>query len=89
MFGFLKKIFGTAQERLVKKYFKVIPSILAWEEKYQSLTDDELRAKTVEFIASASKKKIMFFKIVIFQEYANLKYLIVKQVKMLLSFSIA
>lgn len=49
MFGFLKKIFGTAQERLVKKYFKIVPSINAWEQKYQSLTDDELRAKTVEF----------------------------------------
>ena len=49
MFGLLKKIFGTAQERLVKKYFKMVAEVNTWEEKFQSLTDEELKAKTVEF----------------------------------------
>lgn len=49
MFGLLKKIFGSAQERLVKKYFKLVPAINECEVKYQSLSDDELRAKTKEF----------------------------------------
>jgi preprotein translocase subunit SecA len=49
MFGFLKKLFGTAQERLVKKYFKIVPEINAWEQKYQALSDEELKLKTQEF----------------------------------------
>lgn len=49
MFGLLKKIFGTAQSRLLKKYGKLVREVNAWEEKYQSLSDDELKAKTTEF----------------------------------------
>ncbi|MCP5492204.1 MAG: preprotein translocase subunit SecA [Chlamydiales bacterium] len=49
MFGLIKKIFGTAQSRLVKRYFKIVKEINAEEEKLQSLSDDELRAKTAEF----------------------------------------
>lgn len=49
MFGFIKKIFGTAQTRIIKKYWKLVPKINAIEEAYQALSDDELRQKTLEF----------------------------------------
>lgn len=49
MFGFLKKFFGTAQGRLLKKYGKWVVEVNRWEEKYQSLSDAELQAKTQEF----------------------------------------
>ena len=49
MFGLLKKIFGTAQSRLLKKYSRLIPQINAWETRYQSLSDEEIRDKTLEF----------------------------------------
>lgn len=49
MFGFVKKIFGTAQSRLISKYAKIVAEVNRWEEKFQSLSDDEIRAKTQEF----------------------------------------
>lgn len=49
MFSFLKKLFGTAQERTVNRYFKIVKEVNQWEEKFQSLSDDELRAKTEAF----------------------------------------
>lgn len=49
MFGFVKKVFGTAQGRLLKKYGKVVAEVNRWEEKFQSLSDDEIRSKTAEF----------------------------------------
>ena len=49
MFGILKKVFGTHQSRLLKKYWRLVPQINAWEEKYQALSDEELRQKTAEF----------------------------------------
>ena len=49
MFGLLKKIFGTHQSRLLKKYWRLVPQVNEWEVKYQSLSDDELRLKTIEF----------------------------------------
>ncbi|MGK5594384.1 MAG: preprotein translocase subunit SecA [Parachlamydiaceae bacterium] len=49
MLGFLKKIFGTAQDRTVKRYFKIVHQVNEWDEKFKSLTDDELKAKTDEF----------------------------------------
>lgn len=49
MFGLLKRFFGTAQERLVKKYFKQVAHINKLEDELQNLTDDELRAKTEAF----------------------------------------
>lgn len=49
MFGILKKLFGTHQSRLLKKYWHLIPKVNAWEEKFQRISDDELRQKTVEF----------------------------------------
>lgn len=49
MFGFLKKVFGSAQDRQVRKYRKIVEEINRWDEEYKQLTDDELRAKTPEF----------------------------------------
>jgi preprotein translocase subunit SecA len=49
MFGFIKKIFGTAQDRTLRKYRKVSDQVNVWDEKFQSLDDDALRAKTSEF----------------------------------------
>lgn len=49
MFGFLKKIFGTAQDRQIRKYSKIVQQVNAWDETFKSLTDDELRNKTQEF----------------------------------------
>ncbi len=49
MFSLLKKIFGTHQSRLLKRYGRLVPQINAWEERYQGLSDAEIQAKTVEF----------------------------------------
>lgn len=38
------KIFGTRNDRLVKKYFKTIANINALESHYEPMTDDELKA---------------------------------------------
>lgn len=49
MLGFLKKIFGSAQDRLKRKYFKIVQEVNQWDNKFQSLSDEALRAKTQEF----------------------------------------
>ncbi|HSX11732.1 MAG TPA: preprotein translocase subunit SecA [Chlamydiales bacterium] len=49
MFGFIKKIFGTHQSRILKKYWQIVPQVNAWEAKFQKLSDDELIRKTAEF----------------------------------------
>lgn len=49
MFGFIKKLFGSAQDRQVRKFRKMVDEVNRWEEKFQSLSDDALRAKTNEF----------------------------------------
>jgi preprotein translocase subunit SecA len=49
MAGLIKKIFGTAQARSVKKYWKIVKDVNDWDDKYQTLSEDELREKTTEF----------------------------------------
>lgn len=49
MFGLVKKIFGTAQSRQVKRYQKIVKTINRIEEGYQSLSDDEVKGKVGEF----------------------------------------
>jgi preprotein translocase subunit SecA len=49
MFQFIKKIFGTQQTRTIKRYLKTVQAINQQELAYQSLSDDELKAKTLEF----------------------------------------
>ena len=55
MIAFLKKIFGTAQDRILRKYRKLVEQINTWELKYQSLSDEEIRNKTAEFKERLSK----------------------------------
>ena len=45
----LKKIFGSRNDRLVRKMSKRVKQINALEEQFKALSDDELKAKTVEF----------------------------------------
>ena len=49
MFGLLKKIFGTAQSRQIKKFQKIVKQINVIEEKYQALSDEDAQAKVQEF----------------------------------------
>ncbi len=49
MFGFLKKILGTKQDRDLKLYQVLVLEINKNFEEYQSLSNDDLRAKTLEF----------------------------------------
>ena len=50
MFGnFLKKVFGTKSKRDVKRMLPLVATINALEVSYQSLSDDELKNKTLEF----------------------------------------
>ena len=45
----VKKIFGSKSERDVKRLRPLVAKINALEESYQSLTDEQLKAKTQEF----------------------------------------
>ncbi|EDT43429.1 preprotein translocase subunit SecA [Burkholderia ambifaria] len=47
--GFLQKIFGSRNQRLVKQYQKTVATINALETQIEQLTDDQLRGKTDEF----------------------------------------
>ncbi len=49
MVSFIKKIFGTWQDRVVRKYRKIVKDINKLEEELQSLSDQQIRAKTDEF----------------------------------------
>jgi preprotein translocase subunit SecA len=51
MFGIIKKIFGTAQTRKLRKYRRVVDQINRIEKDYQSLTEEQLIGKTTEFKA--------------------------------------
>ena len=47
MIGFIKKLFGTKNERVVKRIeADLIPAVYAFEDALKGLTDDQLRAKT-------------------------------------------
>lgn len=49
MFDFLKKFFGTAQGRLLKKYEKIVRQVNEHETLLLTLSDDQIRQKTEEF----------------------------------------
>ena len=49
MANFLTRIFGSRNQRLVRQYAKTVKTINALEEGLQALSDDALKAKTVEF----------------------------------------
>jgi len=52
----LTKIFGTANERLIKRLVPIVAVINALEEDTKLLTDEQLRAKTVEFRARIAER---------------------------------
>ena len=52
---FLKSIFGSRNERLLKQYRKTVVQINALEPAIQQLSDEALRAKTDEFKARYQK----------------------------------
>ena len=47
--GIIKKIFGSANDRFVKKQYKIVEQINALEESFIALSDEELKNKTMEF----------------------------------------
>jgi preprotein translocase subunit SecA len=47
--GFLQKLFGSRNQRLVKQYQKTVAAINAFEPTIEKYTDKQLRAKTDEF----------------------------------------
>ncbi|WP_034410484.1 preprotein translocase subunit SecA [Derxia gummosa] len=49
MLGLVKKIFGSRNDRLLKQYRRTVAQINALEASIQPLSDDQLKAKTVEF----------------------------------------
>ena len=49
MFGFLKKIIGTKQDRDLAKYHALVAETNQHFEAYQALSNDDLRSKTLEF----------------------------------------
>ena len=52
----LTKIFGTANERLIKKLTPIVITISAMEPEIKKLSDEELKAKTAEFKARIAAK---------------------------------
>ncbi|WP_085314819.1 preprotein translocase subunit SecA [Derxia lacustris] len=49
MLGFVKKIFGSRNDRLLKQYRRTVADINALEASIQPLSDEQLKAKTGEF----------------------------------------
>src|SRR5690349_10681435 len=56
MFGFFKKVFGTKNERELKKLRPIVAGINEIELGLQKVGDDQLRAKTAEFKARLADK---------------------------------
>ncbi|MBO0859146.1 MAG: preprotein translocase subunit SecA [Chloracidobacterium sp.] len=52
----LTKVFGSANERLLKKLWPIVARINALEPEIKRLSDDELRAKTEEFKARIARR---------------------------------
>ncbi|HEY3839804.1 MAG TPA: hypothetical protein VGL72_24700, partial [Bryobacteraceae bacterium] len=50
------KIFGTNNERVVKRMLPTVAAIGEWEPKIQQLSDAELREKTTEFKARFAER---------------------------------
>lgn len=49
MLSLLKKIFGTAQTRTLKRYEKIVKEVNRLDKEYTSLSDEELQEKTSAF----------------------------------------
>src|SRR4051794_4800881 len=44
----LVKIFGSRNDRLLKRYWKIVEEIKTFEPKVRKMSDEELRARTLE-----------------------------------------
>ncbi len=53
--NFLTKLFGSRNDRLLKQYRKTVTRINAMEPDYEKLSDEQLRAKTLEFKERVAK----------------------------------
>ena len=49
MLDFLKKMLGAGNDAKLKKLEKTVDAVMALEEEYRALTDEQLQAKTAEF----------------------------------------
>ena len=49
MLSIARKIFGTANDRKIRRMNPIVESINALEPEFEALSDDALRAKTAEF----------------------------------------
>ena len=47
--GLISKLFGTRSEREIKKIQPIVDKILALEEEYKALSQEQLQGKTGEF----------------------------------------
>ena len=63
MLDIFKKIFGSRNDRELKRMAKIVAQVNSLESKYKSMTDDELRGKTKEFksllVSGTSLTKIL------------------------------
>src|SRR5580698_6529906 len=59
----LTKIFGSRNERLIKRYYKAVGQINAIEPKIQLLTDEQLRARTQEIRSGLISGKLQSIEI--------------------------
>jgi preprotein translocase subunit SecA len=57
--GFLRKLFGSSNERVIKGYRPRVDAINALEAEFAKLTDEQLRGKTVEFRAQLAAGKTL------------------------------
>ncbi|MBQ3293819.1 preprotein translocase subunit SecA [Candidatus Saccharibacteria bacterium] len=55
---FLQGIFGDAQKKILKRYYKRSQEITKLEPKFEKLSDDELKAKAAELKEKAKKKSL-------------------------------
>ena len=53
--GLFDKLFGTRSQREIKKLQPTLDKVLALEESYKALSEEELRGKTGEFKARLEK----------------------------------
>ena len=55
---FLQGIFGDAQKKILKRYFRRAQEITKLEPKFEKLSDDELKAKAAELKEKAKKRSL-------------------------------
>src|SRR6476660_5397087 len=56
MLKLLEKLFGSKREKDVDELYPIVDEINEFYEQYQSLSDEELQAKTAEFRARISER---------------------------------